>query len=216
MKFNSISEKRYEFKFMLSLSEYKNFIIAYKSYLNIQKKYTVTSLYFDKSQLNFFYQNYNGELIKNKVRLRFYNNQLDSLFFEKKIKNGILNEKQRIPILAKNINEIDQFVQINQLFPECFVEFYRTEFVSNELPISKLRVTFDTDLKHSKCKKDKIENLLKNYKSINFHKFDNLYLIELKIDENINYNNLIIYNLLRKYKTSFSKYGVSLKNIYHI
>ena len=57
--------------------------------------YDVSSLYFDSPDLMCLSQKSNGDLIKQKFRIRFYDNKPTPIFLEVKSKNGSFSSKSR-------------------------------------------------------------------------------------------------------------------------
>ena len=84
MKTNDIFVfKRYEVKYMLSLSQYEKIINVITSYLlsDIHGKSTIQSLYYDTDNFKIIRDSIDAKSYKEKLRLRCYNKNIDNKVF---------------------------------------------------------------------------------------------------------------------------------------
>ena len=126
--------------------------------------YKVRSLYFDSIDDECLYQKQSGHLLRKKIRLRTYGDDVNNIVkFEIKRKHGQIVKKDAATIskedarevclgnyailLDKNnsiLNEIYTTFVTKLYKPKVIVEYKRVAFVS---PVSNIRVTFDQDLR---------------------------------------------------------------------
>ena len=97
---------RYEDKFLIplsSLSEVENFFDS--DHVNFNKPYPsrfVNSIYYDTDDLIYAKQNSDGNGLRAKVRIRFYNNDFKNSNLEVKYKHFRIGNKLIIPMPANN------------------------------------------------------------------------------------------------------------------
>ncbi len=198
MKTNDIFVfKRYEVKYMLSLSQYEKIINVITSYLlsDIHGKSTIQSLYYDTDNFKIIRDSIDAKSYKEKLRLRCYNKNIDNkVFLELKKK---YNDSQ----IAK---EIDYFKKLyGSLKPKVLLLYDRMAYFDLN---SDLRITFDNNIRYRtsdfSLKNDLVGKPL----------FDNsnYYLMEIKtgVAMPLWLNNILNENKI--YPCSFSKY----KNVY--
>lgn len=159
-KFNSnkfdelISVERY-----LILNRFLNFRKSFKPRL-------INNVYFDDFSNSSFYENSDGLLIKKKIRLRWYDDNLNSLRLEIKSKNGDYGSKKvwkiklkemsykSLILLLKNYNVFLKYVNKSEIEPEIkyifslikpvsFNNYNREYFIDLH---KKIRMTIDSDL----------------------------------------------------------------------
>lgn len=225
MKTNDIFVfKRYEVKYMLSLSQYEKIINVITSYLlsDIHGKSTIQSLYYDTDNFKIIRDSIDAKSYKEKLRLRCYNKNIDNkVFLELKKKyNGVvfkrrisLSEDEAITYLA-NANakyndsqiakEIDYFKKLyGSLKPKVLLLYDRMAYFDLN---SDLRITFDNNIRYRtsdfSLKNDLVGKPL----------FDNskYYLMEIKTGVAMPLWLSNILNENKIYPCSFSKY----KNVY--
>ena len=164
MKTNDIFVfKRYEVKYMLSLSQYEKIINVITSYLlsDIHGKSTIQSLYYDTDNFKIIRDSIDAKSYKEKLRLRCYNKNIDNkVFLELKKKyNGVvfkrrisLSEDDAITYLANDnakyndsqiAKEIDYFKKLyGSLKPKVLLLYDRMAYFDLN---SDLRITFDNN-----------------------------------------------------------------------
>lgn len=159
---------RHEFKYLVSDCEIeliknriKN-IMTLDKHVSMDSKYVIRSLYFDDIYDRCYYDVENGTEPRAKFRVRTYNNSIDSIRLELKIKEHGMNYKRSCKV---TMDEVDSFVRgggtavfteaprllqslnvdrkINLLRPVVITEYERIPFVYRH---GNVRVTFDTNL----------------------------------------------------------------------
>lgn len=165
------NEIRYERKFCLSRWKYDD--IKFKilndtlRFKPIFKPRVVNSVYFDTNQFKFFWQNIDGEKLRKKYRFRWYGNYqtLDNqqFNFEIKSRNGLLVNKESIPIKLENPtiehiktnydfflklflskeNDLISTYEKNDKYPWVHVYYNREYFISQD---KNIRITIDNDI----------------------------------------------------------------------
>ena len=130
------------------------------SLINIRKNFKpriVNSIYFDTYDFELAKANLRGDLNRLKVRLRWYDNNLDNLNLEFKIKKNVFTKKISFKLRTKidqinndfikeiikykNIKEIQKVMPIANIFPVTNISYYR-----NYYKIENSRLTFDQNL----------------------------------------------------------------------
>ena len=156
-------EERFENKFIFSQGDQKNFrlLIANGFLRKLYESRVVNSIYYDTITLDNLYHNINGSNNRVKYRVRWYNQVNNSeVFFEKKIKLGLVTKKQKISLgffsthslLKKYLQSKEFLKKINSITTQNLIEvltvsYERAYFGDFE---KKLRVTFDTKIKTQK------------------------------------------------------------------
>ena len=155
---------RYErkFKFKRGLSTcLGNFLIC-NQFKEIYPKRIISSLYYDDINYKNYYDSINGLSERSKLRIRFYNKNLDNLQIEIKNKQGELGNK-----LFPNLKDIfyDDLYNLeypteliksskkcfpnkvnNKYYPLIFVNYKRRYFISE---FKDMRITIDSSIKFS-------------------------------------------------------------------
>jgi len=120
---------RVEYKYLLPQQKIEDFRREIAPFVELDqysarhadKKYTVRSIYFDTSLLDFYRDKVIGLKKRKKIRIRGYNHaaENDVVFLELKQKNGPTIVKYRSPVLYKNLSvllhsqDVDQYVLSN-------------------------------------------------------------------------------------------------------
>ena len=201
-------ENRLEKKFVYEQGDFsfQLFLIS-GMFKKIYPNRVVNSIYLDSHAHKDVWDNINGFGNRKKIRIRWYNNLLDTkAFLEVKKKIGFITQKQVAELAKfKNYQNLDLFIKQekymkNELIIEkkinlkkiLFIQYQRNYF---ELPNKKLRITIDTNLK-----------IFQDYplRYINIDKT----IVELKYKvENSTYvNDFIKNNYLNNRNQKFSKY----------
>ena len=201
-------ENRLEKKFVYEQGDFsfQLFLIS-GMFKKIYPNRIVNSIYLDSYAHKDVWDNINGFGNRKKIRIRWYNNLLDTkAFLEVKKKIGFITQKQVAELAKfKNYQNLDLFIKQekymkNELIIEkkinlkkiLFIQYQRNYF---ELPNKKLRITIDTNLK-----------IFQDYpfRYINTDKV----IVELKYKvENSTYvNDFIKNNYLNNRNQKFSKY----------
>lgn len=127
--------------------------------------YHISSLYFDDVHNTSLWQKQNGVLLRNKLRIRYYNNDMSFLRLEHKHKDGEMISKRSVPVSLEQYESIRNgdysFIlaethplwrmfyarrQTLGLAPVVMVEYDRTVYTYQA---GNVRVTFDSGLRAS-------------------------------------------------------------------
>lgn len=119
--------------------------------------YTITSLYYDDMMDTALLEKQDGLACHTKFRIRTYNGSSDFIKLERKVKQGILTEKQTAPITREQIAQLGVSTDLDdsardlaaQMLasaqrPAITVRYRRDAFF---YPGTDLRLTFDRDLR---------------------------------------------------------------------
>lgn len=219
--------KRYELKYMLTVSQKEKILKAMEPYMKPDKfgQTTIRNLYFDTDTYRLIRRSLEKPVYKEKLRLRSYKRPTatDEVFAELKRKyNGVvykrriaLCEKEAIkwlvghksrPVDTQISREIDYFLEFyGELHPTVFLSYDRQAFYSKNDP--NFRVTFD-------------ENILARDTDLSLESDvygkslleEGKVLMEIKCAGGIPLWMTEILTAERIYKTSFSKYGTAYQN----
>ena len=183
--------------------------------------YRICSLYFDNRDRSAYYEKFDGNFIRNKYRIRFYNENTAKAFFEIKTKQNFFVRKNRqimefepdeIPELKSILSSEDDTVhgpfrfayRQLKLEPIVWVSYHRTAFVGNHNP--KLRVTFDRNL--GGVDADGYRFRLGESQAVQLSKWNNPIILEIKFDGHLPYWLEKAIQDLNLQHQSISKYGL--------
>jgi len=154
-------DSRIERKFTIGLknSDFFEKILKLNCFHNPYKNRSVNSIYFDTNDYSFLRANIEGISDRKKIRVRWYNNDLNNSFFEEKLKKNFLVSKkiEKINFLF-DINSFQDSLNkyLNSEVNNNFIDsnykivlktnYERSYWLSND---KKIRATIDTDLKTS-------------------------------------------------------------------
>ena len=214
---------RYEDKFLVPTSSFSEIYNIFEfDKINFKKIFPtrhVNSIYYDLHNLYFARQNLNGDGLREKIRIRFYDNNLIDANLEVKYKQYSVGKKQVVPIklshrlpnsrlLLSHLNEY-KFLdakQILELHPKLFIRYKRSYWASNMF--KGIRITLDSNIL---AKQVSISNSLV---SLFDHacQFQDVAVLEIKYDSQTNIDQFkkyfqICFNLRR---SKFSKYMIGL------
>lgn len=164
----------------------------------------ITSIYYDTYDFKSYFESEDGNPNRTKIRLRFYDNNINDGKIEYKIKSSELGNKKYFEIkeiirkfgslkLKHNNSFLEIPKKINNYFPVLFVEYLRDYYESYE---GKIRITYDHNIK------------FKNLMMKRVFLFDSN-VIEIKYERNNDLEYEIINKLLLEFDlnlTRFSKY----------
>ena len=133
-------------------------------------KYRIRSLYFDNNEDKALREKLDGVNIREKFRIRLYNNDPRVIHLEKKSKRGGLGSKHLVSITAKEtqriisgdidwmhdderelLQELHQKMRAQGLKPRTIVDYTREPFI---FPAGNVRVTLDYDIRTGLCSTD--------------------------------------------------------------
>jgi len=124
-------------------------------------RYTVNNIYFDDMYLNFYNDKQAGAYIRDKYRLRFYNNDMSFIRLERKHKEGFLTSKTSIIITQDQLYAMQNGdfygIKINSPLWEEFMNIHRLRRLRPVVSFSyqrqayihtsgDVRVTFDNGI----------------------------------------------------------------------
>jgi len=129
------------------------------------QKYIITSVYFDDYKNGAYMQKINGDSVRYKYRIRFYNNDTTFLKLERKSKVHQMTQKLSARLTPDEVKEIyngnyeflkdkeedifkDFYIKLSHglIKPKVIVKYERIAFVH---PVGDLRITFDYNVKTS-------------------------------------------------------------------
>ena len=156
---------RVEDKYALSKIEFERLRSKFLSVLpvDMNQTYCISSLYFDDYKDTCLVDTINGQPMREKFRIRIYNNSLNTIKLEHKIKvysrihkdSLLLNEQelrrlmqgQTIDSNEPVANVFNCAVSTRYLRPKVIVSYDRTAFIYKQ---GNVRITFDENLRASK------------------------------------------------------------------
>ena len=154
-------DSRIERKFIIGLTNNDFFekILKLTCFHNPYENRTVNSIYFDTNDYSFLRANIDGISFRKKIRIRWYNSDLNNIFYEEKIKRNFLVskkiEKINFSFYIKSFQEsLDKYLnsEINNNLIDLNYKivlktnYKRSYWLSND---KKIRATIDTNLKTS-------------------------------------------------------------------
>lgn len=216
---------RTEIKYYLTMRQYHLLRHAFEQVMERDKNsangpYTVTSLYFDDMQNSDYHDCVGGVSERKKHRIRFYNQDLSHIRFEKKHKIRDKGSKQTFSISE---DEFQQLIHGNADFlrsehplkmetyyyheqklmrPKVVVSYDREAYV---LPYDDIRITFDYKLR---CD-DYFEDLLNHKDASHYVELETPMILEVKYNSFIPNHIKAILQTQPLTKISISKYALS-------
>lgn len=197
---NHQNSLRQEKKYLIAsnqVSKFEKKLISAGFFLNHNSN-IINNIYLDdvnKSALN---ENIEGDCIREKYRIRFYNNE-KKFILEKKIKLSSSGKKNKILLKSKKIEDaIKESEILNNKKAVIQNQYFRRYYVKGEL-----RITIDTNLRYNVPLKNKF-------------KFFNESVIEVKYNSKSLYFNILNKNLFSGLQlTKFSKYANGMMHFYN-
>lgn len=183
---SSTDSERYERKIPLKMGQsiyLKNILIS-KGFVPSHPNRNITSIYYDTDDYLFARQNINGENLRVKPRIRFYNNQINNSVLELKIKrnynnykkiikNKISNEEVDSSVIFKKYEALSRDILNLQILPSSIVSYERSYF-----SFKNIRLTIDKNVSVKKFFDRKFLNKENLFKL-------NLDVIEFKYNQNL-------------------------------
>lgn len=140
-------EYRYELKFVLDNARLSDAMQWLYSDTTAREKYSnrrVNSIYFDDVSFSSVRDNLAGILRRNKLRLRWYDNQKDdSPIFEIKTKNGRLGYKFTYPITSIKDNLLQ--TTIGNITSKCIEDLVTQDIIFDEHLVPTLQVNYERE-----------------------------------------------------------------------
>jgi len=141
------SNYRYEIKFVLDNARLSDAIQWLYNKTTANERYSrrrVNSIYFDDVSFSSVRDNLAGISKRNKLRLRWYGNQENSLpFFEVKTKNGRLGSKTSFPIKSIDNSLLD--ISLDKIASECTKNLLEHGIVFDEYLTPTLQVNYERE-----------------------------------------------------------------------
>ena len=134
-------DSRIERKFIIGLSNNDFFekILKLNCFHNPYENRKVNSIYFDTNDYSFLRANIDGISFRKKIRIRWYNSDLNNIFFEEKVKRNFL--------VSKKIEKINFSFYIKS-FQESLDKYLNSE-INNNLIDSNYKIVLKTNYKRS-------------------------------------------------------------------
>ena len=219
--------KRYELKYMITLSQKEEIVAAITPYMQPDKygRTTIRNLYFDTDNFLLIRHSIEKPTYKEKLRVRSYTQaKTDStVFVELKRKYKKVVYKRRVSLTEEEaINwlmqkgsanqtqiskEIDYFLKFYKtLHPTVFLSYEREAYYAKDG--SDFRITFDDTVL---CRQNDLSLKADVYGTPILP--DGMLLMEIKCSGGIPLWLSKLLSEKRIYKTSFSKYGTAYKNL---
>lgn len=136
--------------------------------------YLIRSLYFDDFAESAFYDKLAGVNEREKYRLRYYDDDTDHIFLERKRKHGSLIEKDSVPVTRMTAEHMMRDIPLEMdeinipllaeyaanrsarlMRPRVIVDYQRLAFVYTE---QNVRITLDSDIRSSMYRTDAFFN----------------------------------------------------------
>jgi len=136
--------QRTELKYILPLSKYKSFRAAITPFVKFdrhikegRRTYEVHSVYYDTLGLKYYQDKIDGEDVREKFRIRFYNDggdpSLKKVWFEIKCKKGSYIKKIRKEAFENEVNDLLSFKKDNGM-----THILNQVFMKNLMPVTKV------------------------------------------------------------------------------
>jgi len=221
---------RYERKYYLSGKEYgfvRTLVLNHPaSFREIYYTRMVNNIYLDTPGFDFFYDNVNGNQLRKKIRIRWYDKTFahqKKLTIEYKLKNGLLGDKISHPLSDIYIGDGFEISQLrdnlknsplpipvaNELltyYPTLLNRYLRDYFISED---GKCRITLDRDLSFFRI------HAGKNFFKTGYHISDDL-IMEMKYDPGYETMADSISQDFPFRITKSSKYVIGIQNLFAI
>lgn len=219
---------RHELKYMISYSDYLamrqrlQLFMQRDSHVSADGTYRIRSIYFDNCNDKALREKEDGIQMREKFRIRYYNDDFSYIDLEKKMKNtslclkyhAVITEEECRKILAGDIDfmmahpselvrELYAKMRYQLLKPKVLVSYTREPYV---YPVGNVRVTFDSEIRTSLFTQ---EFLTKEVSDISATDTPQDMILEVKYDA---FLPQIIQDLIQTpgiRQQAFSKYGAS-------
>ena len=151
----------------LHLSNSKLFL--FKDYLykkNVKKifdKRKINSIYFDNKNFDMYTHSIEGLVPRKKIRLRYYNKDINELLFETKISSAEGRYKISKKLINNNFLKGITDFDYGMIYPVTIVTYNRSYYSLN-----KIRITIDENITYQKYKNQRIyrdDNIVAEIKS---------------------------------------------------
>jgi|APSaa5957512535_1039671.scaffolds.fasta_scaffold174427_2 hypothetical protein len=231
---SNLNIKRQEYKYFINNADVYKLSLALDSLMlldefshAITKEYKVTSLYFETPDDDDLDEKLDGILIREKHRMRIYNNQNSTIKLETKKRNGTVISKDSAEVgmsdardLSVGLYNPDNFdnelaklicikLKSKAYKPRVIVEYDRQAYY---LPYGNIRITFDKNLRTYNTHTDIFE-LSSTPKSPVF--LDNNQILEIKFEVELPAYLRDVLMTIPSIRSSISKYVLCQRYINH-
>ncbi len=141
---------RNEQKFKISKKDiflFKKFLYD-NNFKNLYPKRIITSLYFDNKDFDMFLDSEEGTVPRKKIRLRYYNNDLNKIFYETKINSVEGKYKSSTASSYKDLKKFINFGIYDKIYKDCHPKInvsYKRRYFKKD----NIRVTLDNEIIYS-------------------------------------------------------------------
>lgn len=196
-----MSATRFEKKFVVTAKQaaiLENFFSQ-----NVITSYKVSSIYYDTSDLDSFLEVIEGANFKTKYRVRFYNDSLAEVFWERKEKENKLSTKKRwlIPEYKSDFSPWDVPLALRaskKLSPKIEISYTRKVLADQ----NGERLTLDKDVVYKKMNASAPDK-----------KLEGCYIFEVKFSRKLSARTAMILNTTQIREKNFSKYVTCMNKI---
>ncbi|NQU43110.1 polyphosphate polymerase domain-containing protein [bacterium] len=225
--------KRYELKFwtdrrtMGGFLDYLLHFMDYDPHSGPDHTYRIISLYMESRDLMTYGEKYNGDLERRKYRVRFYDDDPSTVFFEVKKKYNAFIRKARtgIALDPADFRQVEDLLlrdesPVNkeflygyracQLLPMIWIAYRRVALVGRHNP--GLRVTFDDELQA--CSANGFEPMHHRVRPLNLSRWRCPVILEIKSDHHYPLWMDVAMKDLNLRQESISKYGMAMARHY--
>lgn len=199
--YNNMSATRFEKKFVVTARQAALLEKFFSQ--NIVTSYKVSSIYYDTSDLDSYLEVIEGANFKTKYRVRFYNDSLSEVFWERKEKENKLSTKKRwlIPEYKSNFSSWDVPLALRaskKLNPKIEISYVR-KVLSDR---NGERLTLDKDIIYKKMNASAADKAL-----------EGCYILEVKFSRKLSARTTMILNTTQAREKNFSKYATCMNKI---
>lgn len=196
-----MSGARFEKKFVVTAKQAR--ILENFFSQTVVTSYKVSSIYYDTSDMDSFLEVIEGSNLKTKYRVRFYNDSLTEVFWERKAKENTLSTKKRwlIPEYKSDFSPWNVPLSMRpskKLNPKIEISYTR-KVLSDQ---NGERITLDKDIVYRKMNASAPDKSL-----------EGCYIFEVKFNRKISARTAMILNTTRIKEQNFSKYVTCMSKI---
>ena len=216
---------RHELKYIISSSQAEilkqrlSLVMDLDKYsVNQDHTYLIRSLYFDDLYSSSYYEKLDGVLYRKKYRIRIYNNDDKFIRLECKYKHNNMTSKEQAiidkDICMKLINGDTDIVTEDRLLNRFIIEMKTKHLVPSVIvdykrlaytyPLSKVRITFDSNIKSGRYNYDLFDKNSIFYNVIE----DNMVVLEVKFNEVLPLHIATILETIPSFRQAVSKYAL--------
>ena len=217
---------RHELKYQINYADYcglskrLKLIMKTDCHANDDGLYKISSIYFDNYNDKVLREKIDGVQKREKIRIRYYNDDLSFITLEKKIKHNDLCMKVDAPITYEDyqriltepgswmlehpqelVRELYYKMKVQQLRPRTLVSYVREPYVYDP---GNVRVTFDSKIRTSLFQNNFLDNQITDVPATNM---PSDIILEVKYDAYLPETIRCLLQVGNLRQTAFSKYG---------